>query len=90
MIVHIPLIEMNYFILSKNKIMTQEEKEKEVPKNYYGEITYNSDWEKHIEHMLSDDWEGNEVIFLTEDECSKPFNTPKILGCIDNLNDIIE
>lgn len=46
--------------------------------------------EKHIEHMLSDDWEGNEEIFVTEDECSKPFNTPKILGCIDNLNDIIE
>ena len=39
------------------------------------------DWEKHIEHMLSDDWDGDEEIYLTEDECSKPFNTPKILGC---------
>ena len=24
---------------------------KEVPKTYYGEITYKSDWEKHIEHI---------------------------------------
>lgn len=63
---------------------------KEVPKKYYGEITHKSDWEKHIEHMLSDDWEGNEEIFVSEDECSKPFNTPKILGCVDNINDIIE
>lgn len=23
-------------------------------------------------------------------ECSKPFNTPKILVCVDNINDIIE
>ena len=29
--------------------------------------------------MLSDDWEGNEEIFVPEDECSKPFNTPKVL-----------
>lgn len=34
---------------------------------------------RHIEHMLSDDWEGDEEIFVPEDECSKPFNTPKIL-----------
>jgi hypothetical protein len=49
-----------------------------------------SERENHIEHMLSDDWEGDEEIFLTEDECSKPFNTPKILGCVENLNDIIK
>ena len=30
------------------------------------------------------------VIIEHDDECSKPFNTPKILGCINNLNDIIE
>ena len=33
------------------------------------------------DRMLSDDWEGDEEIFLAEDECSKPFNTPNILGC---------
>lgn len=33
----------------------------------------------HIKHMLSDDWEGYEEIFVPEDECSKPFNTPKVL-----------
>ena len=27
--------------------------------------------------MSSDDWESDEEIFVTEDECSKPFNTPK-------------
>ena len=43
-----------------------------------------------LKKMLSDDWEGDEEIFVTEDECSKPFNTPKILGCVDNLNDILE
>lgn len=34
---------------------------------------------KHIEQMLTDDWEGNKEIFVPEpeDECSKPFNTPK-------------
>lgn len=42
-----------------------------------------SEQEKHIEHMLSDDWEGDEEIFIPEEECSKPFNTPKILGEID-------
>ena len=50
-----------------------------------------SDWEKHIEQMLSDNWEGDEEIFIPEDKCSKPFNTPKILGCTDNLdNDIVD
>lgn len=44
-----------------------------------------SDWEKYIEDMLNDDWEGDEEIFVPEEECSKPFNTPKILGFIDNL-----
>ena len=52
---------------------------KKVPKRYYGEIEYQSDYEK----MLSDDWEGDEEIFIPEEECSKPFYTPKILGCID-------
>lgn len=42
-----------------------------------------TDMEKHIEHMLSDNWEGDEEIFVPQEECSKPFNTPKILGCID-------
>lgn len=46
------------------------------------------EWEAYIERMLSDDWEGDEEIFVPEEECSKPFNTPKILGCIDNLNEI--
>jgi hypothetical protein len=50
-----------------------------------------SDWEKYIEDMSSDDWEGDEEIFVPEDECSKPFNTPKILGCTDNLeNNIVD
>jgi hypothetical protein len=50
-----------------------------------------SDYEKHIEHMLSDDWEGDEEIFVPEDECSKSFNIPKILGCTDNLdNNIVD
>lgn len=47
-----------------------------------------STYHEYIEQMLSDDWEGDEEIFVPEDECSKPFNTPKILGCIDNLNEI--
>ena len=34
--------------------------------------------------MLSDDWEGDEEFFVPEEECSKPFNTPKILGCVEN------
>ena len=41
------------------------------------------DYFKRIEKMSSDDWEGDEEIFVPEDECSKPFNTPKILGCVD-------
>jgi hypothetical protein len=39
--------------------------------------------------MLSDDWEGDEEIFVPQEECSKPFNTPKILGCTDDLGDNI-
>ena len=31
----------------------------------------------------SDDWESDEEIFVPEEECSKPFNTPKTLGCCD-------
>lgn len=47
--------------------------------------------EKHIEDVSNDDWEGDEEIFVPQDECSKPFNTPKILGCADNLdNDIVD
>lgn len=57
---------------------------KEVPKSYYGEIQHDDEYFKHIEKMLSDDWEGDEEIFVPEEESSKPFNTPKILGCIDN------
>ena len=34
-----------------------------------------------IDRMLSDEWEGDEKIFVPEDECSKPFNAPIILGC---------
>ena len=50
-----------------------------------------SDWEKYIEDMLNDDWEGDEEIFVPEEECSKPFYTPKILGCTDNLdNNIVD
>lgn len=56
---------------------------KKVPKSYYGEIQHNDEYVKHIEKMLSDDWEGDEEIFIPEEECSKPFNTPKILGCVD-------
>lgn len=33
-------------------------------KKYYGEITHKSDWEKHIEQMLTDDWESNEKKFV--------------------------
>ena len=84
------IILTNYIINEKTKTINNGKLKKEVPKKYYGEITHKSDWEKYIEQMLSDDWEGNEEIFVPEDECSKPFNTPKILGCIDNLNDIIE
>lgn len=57
---------------------------KEVPKSYYGEIKHNDEYFKHIEKMLSDDWEGDEEIFVPEEESSKPFNTPKILGCENN------
>ena len=57
---------------------------KEVPKSHYGEIKHDDEFFKRIEKMLSDDWEGDEEIFVPEDECSKPFNTPKILGCIDS------
>lgn len=34
-----------------------------------------------IDRMIYDVLEGDEEIFLPEDECSKPFNTPIILGC---------
>ena len=34
-----------------------------------------------IDRMLSNDWEGDEEIFVSEDECSKPFNAPIKLGC---------
>ena len=57
---------------------------KEVPKSYYGEVQHDDEYFKRIEKMLSDDWEGDEEIFIPEEECSKPFNTPKILGCVDN------
>lgn len=63
---------------------------KEVPKSYYGEIQHDDEYFKRIEKMLSDDWEGDEEIFVLEEDSSKPFNTPKILGCVDNLNDILE
>lgn len=43
-------------------------------KNYY------SDYEQ----MLSYDWEGDEEIFISEEECSKSFIKPKILGCNEN------
>ena len=56
---------------------------KKVPKNYYGEIQHDDEYFKRIEKMLSDDWEGDEEIFIPEEECSKPFYTPKILGCVD-------
>lgn len=84
------IILTNYIINEKTKTINNGKFKKEVPKNHYGEITHKSDWEKYIEQMLSDDWEGDEEIFVPEDECSKPFNTPKILGCIDNLNNIIK
>lgn len=41
---------------------------------------------KEIDRILSDDWEGDEEIFVPEDECSKPFNTPIILGCDEIVN----
>lgn len=34
-----------------------------------------------IDRMLSDEWECDEKIFVPEDECSKLFNAPIILGC---------
>lgn len=57
---------------------------KEVPKSYYGEIQHDDEYFKHIEKMLSDDWEGDEEIFVLEEGSSKPFNTPTILGCENN------
>jgi uncharacterized protein with ATP-grasp and redox domains len=42
-----------------------------------------------IEIIQEEDWEGDEEIFVPEEECSKPFYTPKILGCTDNLGDNI-
>ena len=57
---------------------------KEVPKSYYGEIQHDDEYFKHIEKMLSDDWEGDEEIFVIEEDSSKPFNTPTILGCENN------
>lgn len=57
---------------------------KEVPKSYYSEIKYDDEYFKRIEKKLSDDWEGDEEIFVPEEETSKPFNTPTILGCMDN------
>ena len=44
----------------------------------------NESYLQQVEKMWYDDWEGNEEIFVTEEECSKPFNTPKILGCVEN------
>lgn len=57
---------------------------KKVSKNNYKEVEYQSDYDKHIEKMLSDDWEGDEEIFVSEDKCSKSFISPKILGCDKN------
>ena len=37
-----------------------------------------------LKKMLSDDWEGDEEIFVPEEESSKPFNTPTILGCSES------
>ena len=48
------------------------------------DIQHYDEYFKRIEKMLSDDWEGDEEIFVPEEECSKPFNTPKILGCVKN------
>ena len=64
------------------KTYCSEECLKELMKGYINSIIgiKKSEQEKHIEHMLSDNWEGNEEIFIPEDKCSKPFNTPKILG----------
>ena len=84
------IVLTNYIINEKTETIYNGKLNKEVPKTYYGEITHKSDWEKHIEHMISDDQAGNEEIFVPEDECSKPFITPKILGCVDNLNYIVE
>ena len=47
------------------------------------EAMIDDEYFKHIEKMLSDDWEGDEEIFVHEEECSKPFNKPKILGYVD-------
>ena len=64
------------------KTYCSEECLKELMNGYITSVTgiKKSEQEKHIEHMLSDNWEGNEEILIPEDKCSKPFNTPKILG----------
>ena len=66
------IVLSNYIINEKTEIIYNGKLNKEVPKTYYGEIMHKSYWEKHIEQMLTDDWEGNEEIFIHEDECSKP------------------
>lgn len=45
----------NYIINEKTKTIYNENLKKEVPKNYYGEITYKNDWEKNIEQILNED-----------------------------------
>lgn len=51
---------------------------------------------KRIENFLYndivlDDCDDYEEIFIPEEECSKSFYTPKILGCTDNLeNNIVD
>ena len=58
------IILTNYIINEKTETIYNGKLNKEVPKKYYGEITHKSDWEKHIEQMLTDDWEGNEKKFV--------------------------
>ena len=58
------IILTNYIINEKTETIYNGKFKKEVPKKYYGEIMHKSDWEKHIEQMLTDDWEGNEKNFV--------------------------
>ena len=48
------IVLANYIINEKTETIYDgklKKNELEVPKTYYGEITYKSDWEKHIEHI---------------------------------------
>lgn len=52
---------------------------KENLKERFMEVCNKED--EYHKKFIDDDWEGDEEIFVIEDECSKSFIKPKILGC---------